>query len=57
MVIEERDEGIAILGDGSGGYLIVEILAKADTYQEAKEIFADIVDEQDDEDEEDEEDE
>ena len=39
MVVEEQVEDLAIISDGSGGYLIVEVIAKADTYKEAKEIF------------------
>jgi len=39
MVVEEQVEDLAIISDGSGGYLVVEVIAKADTYKEAKEIF------------------
>jgi hypothetical protein len=39
MVVEEQVEDLAIISDGSGGYLVVEVIAKADTYKEAKDIF------------------
>jgi hypothetical protein len=39
MVVEEQVEDLAIVSDGSGGYLVVEILGRASTYQEAKDIF------------------
>lgn len=39
MVVEEQVEDLAIVSDGSGGYLVVEILGKASTYQEAKDMF------------------
>jgi len=37
MVVEEQEGSIAIVGDGAGGYLVVDIIAKCDTYAEAKE--------------------
>lgn len=54
MVVEERVEDLAIVSDGSGGYLVVEILGKAATYAEAKDIFdEELEDEEEDEEEED----
>jgi hypothetical protein len=54
MVVEEQEGSIAIVSDGSGGYLVVEIIGKAETYAEAKEIMEDeLAIEDEDEDEED----
>jgi hypothetical protein len=57
MVVEEKTGDIAIVSDGSGGYLVVEIIDKASTYAEAKEIFDAECDEELEEDEEEEDDE
>lgn len=48
-VVEEQVENLAIVTDGSGGYLVVEILGKADTYAEAKEILDEALEEEDEE--------
>ena len=39
MVVEERTGDIAIVTNGGGGYLVVEILGEASTYKKAKEIM------------------
>lgn len=63
MVVQEQAADLAIVTDGSGGYLVVEILGKASTYKEAQAILEDeqeleqdeeLDDEDDDEEEEDE---
>jgi len=41
MVVAEQAADLAIVTDGSGGYLVVEILGRASTYKEAQAILAD----------------
>jgi hypothetical protein len=39
MVVEARVGELAIITNGSSGYLVVEVLGSADTYAEAQEIL------------------
>lgn len=39
MVVEERVGTLAIVTNGSAGYLVVEILGEAKTFEEAQEIL------------------
>ena len=39
MVVERREGNLAIVTDGSGGYLVVEIIDEAETFREAEEIM------------------
>ena len=41
MVVQERIGDLAIVTNGSAGYLVVEILGEAETYEEAQEILQD----------------
>lgn len=51
MVVEEQEGDVAIVSDGAGGYLVVEIIDKCDTYAEAKEAMEEALEgEEDDED-------
>lgn len=50
MVVKEKVGDIAIVTDGAGGYLVVDILGKAATYQEASELMEDIEEEQEEDD-------
>ena len=54
MVVEQREGSIAIITNGSGGYLVVDIIGEADTYKEAEEIMQEELEGGDDEEEEDE---
>ncbi len=46
MVVKEKVGDVAIVTDGGGGYLVVDILGKAATYKEASELLEDIEEEQ-----------
>jgi len=48
MVVEEQEGSIAIVGDGAGGYLVVEIIEKCATYAEAKEVMEEALEDDDD---------
>jgi hypothetical protein len=47
MVVEEREGDIAIVTNGGGPYLVVDILGEAATYKEAKEIMDEALEEDD----------
>jgi hypothetical protein len=47
MVVEERTGDIAIVTNGGGGYLVVEILGEASTYKKAKEIMEEALEDED----------
>ena len=49
MVVEERTGDIAIVTNGGGGYLVVEILGEASTYKKAKEIMDEALEEDEEE--------
>jgi hypothetical protein len=49
MVVEERTGDIAIVTNGGGGYLVVEILGEASTYKKAKEIMEEALEDEDEE--------
>lgn len=51
MVVEEQEGDVAIVADGAGGYLVVEIIDKCDTYAEAKEAMEDALEDEEEEDE------
>ena len=52
MVVEQREGNIAIVTNGEGGYLVVEIIGEADTYKEAEELMEEALEEDDEEEEE-----
>lgn len=55
MVVQQRSGDLAIVTNGSAGYLVVEILGEAETYEEAQEILEDEQSDGGDDDEEDDE--
>lgn len=49
-IVEEQEGDVAIVTDGAGGYLVVEIIDKCDTYAEAKEAMEEALEGEEEED-------